>query len=266
MTAEDLTIPVGKYDFVWATHDRGPAAKGQSLAGKDATLIIMIHSFPGDSRSYGNVFNEISIQAVKDGFHTLRFDLRGCGHSDKGARFFSLNTAHEDCLTVLRWAGKLGYKKLIFVAEGLGALITLTALTDAVRPQVARMVFLWPILNPAESWFGLLTPLVTAAETEGRNHLLMNDTKVSLSLLRELRDYRLEPLAGRVTMPLFVPYGTSDTMARSGQLDFLIQNTKTDYLELVGFTGGEHGLKKPEERQQLLTQIRAFLRQTALSA
>ena len=89
MAAEEITIPCGKYDWLWAQHARGN--------NKDL-LVIMIHGFPGDSKSYANVFGDLSDTLEKIGLDSVRFDMRGCGQSDKGATFFSIRTAAEDSI------------------------------------------------------------------------------------------------------------------------------------------------------------------------
>lgn len=257
MSAENLTIPVGKYDFIWAVHHHGPVRKTTDAL---PPLAVMIHGFPGDSRSWGNVFESLSTQFVQDGIHTLRFDMRGCGQSNKAAQFFSLRSGHEDCMAVLRWAKKIGYRQLYFIAEDLGAVVALTALTDAIRPQVAGMALLWPILAPQDSWFGKLQPMIDEAAANGEDHVTVGDTKIGLVLLNELRGYHLVPLMGRITMPTFVQHGTEDSKAPVGQLDLLLKHAGTERLEIVTFSGGEHGLKKPQERDQMLRETRAFFK------
>lgn len=257
MPSEDFTIPIGKYDWIWATYDRGP--KAPDPAKPLPTLAIMIHGFPGDSLSYGNVFGDLSDTLVKDGFHTLRFDMRGCGQSDKAAKFFTLKTAHEDCLVAIRWAVKLGYKKLVLVSEGFGAVIALTALIDTIRPSVAGMIFLWPILERRQSWLSTLIPLADTAELRGENHIALDNANIGLSFVRELRDYNLMPLLSRLTMPLQIHHGTADTRASLGALKALLATTKTGKLDLIPHNGGDHGLKTNDHRRALLAQARVFM-------
>lgn len=255
MTSEDLTIPVGKYDFIWATHDRHIPKPDD-----DAPLAIMIHGFPGDSKSYGNVFEELSQRFVKGGCHTLRFDIRGCGQSNKAARFFTLKSAHEDCLAVFRWAEKLGYKKFYIIAEGLGASIAVTALTDTVRPLVRGLVLLWPILDQKRCWLADLLPAAAEIEREGQDHMTVENTQLGLAFLREIATYNLIPLLSRITMPVMIHHGLNDRKAPPAQMDVLIQGAGTDRLEFVTYDGGEHGLKDPLQRQRLLQETRNFLK------
>lgn len=257
MSSEDFTIPIGKYDWIWATHDRGTAAPDPKKPLP--TLAIMIHGFPGDSLSYGNVFGEISDTLIKDGFHTLRFDMRGCGQSDKAAKFFTLKTAHEDCLVAIRWAIKLGYKKLVLVSEGFGAVVALTALIDTIRPSVAGMIFLWPILERRQSWLSTLIPLGDAAEQRGEKSIRLENAHVGLTFIHELRDYNLLPLLSRMAMPVQIHHGTADTHAPIGALKALLATTKTGKLDLLPYNGGDHGLKTNDHRRALLSQTRVFM-------
>lgn len=255
MTSEDFTIPVGKYDFIWATHDRATPKEDDH-----APLAILIHGFPGDSKSYGNVFEELSQRFVKGGCHTLRFDMRGCGQSNKSAQFFTMKSAHEDCLAVFRWAEKLGYKKFYIIAEGLGASIAVTALTDSIRPLIRGMVLLWPILDQKQSWLADLLPQAEVAEKQGRDHIVMDTASIGLAFLREIASYNLIPLLGRITMPVMIHHGLNDRKAPPVQMDILMRGAGTDLLEFVTYEGGEHGLKDPLQRQRLLQETRDFLK------
>lgn len=240
MTAEEITIPCSKYDWLWAQHDydsKDPAS---------TTLVIMIHGFPGDSRSYGDVFGALSDTFVKSGLHTLRYDMRGCGQSDKGASFFTLREASEDGVHVFRWAEKLGYKKFFVITEGLGATIGLMVLNDAIRQKVRGAVMLWPIFNPKDSWLG-------AAMGE----------EIGEKLRQEIQDYDFNPLMPRLSMPALILRGSLDTKAPASQIDALKSGVLGLGLETVTLDGGDYGLKTAPERQILLNQADAFFRKIA---
>lgn len=266
MTSEDITLPVGKYDFIWATHDRGVMRPGAAHDPDSPPLVIMIHGFPGDSKSYGDVFSELSARFIRGGYHTLRFDLRGCGQSNKAARFFTLKSAHEDGIAVLRWAQKLGYRNIYLVAEGLGALVAVTTLTDALRPLIRGMIFLWPVLDQRRSWLADLLPGAAAAEKAGCDHITVADaesgaeTHLGLPFLHEVAHYDLIPLLQRVTMPVMVHHGLADHKVPTEQLDILRTRAGTDRLEFVTYDGGGHGLKDPLHRQRLLAECADFVR------
>lgn len=240
MTAEDITIPCGKYDWLWAWHDRGTGDKNSDR------LAIMVHGFPGDHKSYADVFADISAAFTKKGFHTLRFDMRGCGQSDKGSTFFSFQTAAEDCVTVLQWAEKLGYKKLYLIAEGLGAPIVLTILGDRIRPMIPGIVFLWPILSLRDSGLKQIV-----ADQPG----LFGPT-----FKTEVDGYNFTPLMSRLTMPTMVLCGSDDRMAPPmTQAEILKDNIMGNNLDILTFDGGDHGLKTAVERQFLMNQIDVFI-------
>jgi len=241
MAAEEITIPCGKYDWLWATHDRG--------AGESSILTIMIHGFPGDSKSYANVFGDISGSLVKTGLHTLRFDMRGCGQSDKGAKFFSIKSGAEDLSHAVRWAEKLGYKKLCLIAEGLGAAVILPVLGDSLRAKIAGAVFLWPIFLPKDSW-------LAGAQAD--------HNEFGGTLVREIQDYDFRLLLPRITMPALILCGSADAKAPPAkQADTLKSVITTNNLEVVVIDGGDHGLKTAEDRRILLSQTRDFFRKIA---
>jgi pimeloyl-ACP methyl ester carboxylesterase len=240
MASEDFSITIGKYDYVWATHERGPALNTAPTHDTQGPLVVMLHSFPGDSKSYGDVFKDIAALAAKAGLHSLRFDFRGCGQSDKNAHFFCLRTAHEDVMAVLHWAEKSGYAKFIFVAEGLGAAIALTALSDAVRAKTLGLAFLWPIIEAKDSW------------------LTQDLPEIGADLRAEIQKYTLMPMLARVTMPILVQHGTEDDKAAPLALETLSRYAGTDQFDIMRYTGGGHGLKTPAERAQVLRNIYGF--------
>jgi pimeloyl-ACP methyl ester carboxylesterase len=255
--SNELTIPIGKMDWVWARLDRVLASPGGALP----PLVLMVHGFPGDSRSYGDIFGGLSEILTEDGFHTLRFDMRGCGQSDKGARFFTVKTAHEDCLCAVRWAIKQGYEEFIIIAEGYGATIALTALIDTVRPRVKGVAFLWPILERRGSWLSTLVPLGEAAEERGEKSVLVENVDIGLEFIRELRDYNLIPLLKRLEMRTQIYHGTVDDKSDMDAIRTLLGRVKPKGpVEIVGYEGGGHGLKEPEHRQVLIRQITDFIR------
>ena len=215
--AEGFTIPIGKTDWIWATHDRPDSGVPAGRKNPPA-IVIMIHGFPGNSASFGNVFGSLSDTLIRDGFHTLRFDMRGCGNSDRGAKFFSLKTAHEDALVAIRWAIKQGYTDIVLAAEGFGATIALTALIDTVRPSVRGLLFLWPLLERRQSWLSNLIPLGEKAENAGLDHIELAGTAISLGFIHEIRDYNLLPLMRRMTMPVAIHHCTSDPHDPMGAL------------------------------------------------
>lgn len=249
MTAEDITIPCGKYDWLWAWHDRVAVNNQEGRDGKDRQsdrLAVMIHGFPGDHKSYGDVFADLTAVFTAKGFHTLRFDMRGCGQSDKGSTFFSFQTAAEDCVSVLQWAEKLGYKKLYLIAEGLGAPIALTVLGDRIRPKVAGAIFLWPILSMKDSWL--------AADVKN------NPGAYGPAFTREVAEYNFTMLMPRLTMPALVLCGSADKKAPpETQIGILKKHITSNNLEIITFDGGDHGLKTAAERDFLMRQIRDFI-------
>lgn len=240
MAAEDITIPCSKYDWLWAWHDRGEKDKNSDR------LAIMVHGFPGDHKSYADVFSDISAAFTKKGFHTLRFDMRGCGLSDKSSTFFSFQTAAEDCVTVLQWAEKLGYKKLYLIAEGLGAPVVLSILGDRIRPMIQGIIFLWPILSVKNS---------------GLKQIVADQSALFGPTFRdEVEDYNFTLLMPRLTMPTMVLCGSEDTTAPpQSQAEILKLYVMGKNLDILTFEGGDHGLKTQVERQFLMNQISAFI-------
>lgn len=254
---DDFTITIGKHEWIHARHDRRAPVRGRDLPA----LAVMIHGFPGDSRSYGDIFGGFADTLAHDGFHSLRFDCRGCGDSyGHGSRFFTLKSAYEDTLATLNWARRTGYKRFILIAEGFGATVALTALTDLLRPQVAGMVLLWPVLDRRGSWLSSLVPIGEAAQAKGHDFITVDGTDIGLNFIHEIRDYNLLPLLRRMTMPVTIHHGSADSRAPLDHLRTVLHlAAPKGPIDITVYEGGDHGLKTGDQHRAILTQSRAFL-------
>ena len=261
--SEPFQIPIGKHDWVNAVHD--PAQKSGAGGSKSDILVIFAHGFPGDMHNFGDIFAHLSATINKAGHDTLRFDFRGCGGSRKRSEFFTLHSANEDLQNVLKWArDHMKFKRVVIVADGLAAATTLSALTDSWRAITCGVVLLWPILDPKNSWLNDLVPLLAKAETAGHDHVAVENAALGLPFLREIRDFTLNPLAARLSMPTQIHYGEADQRAPIGQIDLIRTgvrlNTSPTRLDITGYTDGDHGLKTPHARKLMTIGILGFLK------
>lgn len=212
--------------------------KGETTAdAKKPSLVVMVHGFPnGSKQGVEFIFDDLEAVALQEGFATLRFDLRDCGESDKTERGFSLYQAVEDIHRVLAWAAENEHNRVVFLAEGLGATLALSALT----PQVDSLVMLYPILDPK-----------TARWKSG---------EISSSLFKDIRGFNIVTPIENLTIPTLIQHGTADTRAPIAQLDLLRKHVqKNRRIEITSYENGEHGLSRLNERQMIFFHIRQFL-------
>ncbi|WP_435640475.1 alpha/beta hydrolase [Micavibrio aeruginosavorus] len=272
---EPFQIPIGKQDWVTAIHDPAKTKTPSDL------LVILVHGFPGDRKNFGDVLGNLSTQLNAQGYDSLRFEFRGCGDSSKRSQFFTLETAFEDMLSILKWArDNMKFTRIVIVAEGLGALNTLTALTDAWRDHVAGLVFLWPIFDPGKSWLAPLTEQIAMAEIAGLDHVAVENAELGLPFLRQVRDYKLQKLLSRIAAPTQIHYGESDLWSDPAKIPG-VQNAQVDLvqaafragtagskagdktagrLEITGYADGDQGLKTTHARNIMTKEILGFLK------
>ena len=80
-------------------------SSGIPAGGEEKTLVIMSHNFPGGhKRGHNDLFGDIEEKLAQAGFHTLRYDFRGCGDSEGESVEFDLNSANIDFQSILKWA------------------------------------------------------------------------------------------------------------------------------------------------------------------
>jgi len=102
--------------------------------------LVMLHGFSGYSIGPHRLFVSFARHAAQAGWHVLRFDFRGRGHSDGDALRAGIASMLKDTLTactVFRSAGKLKHLGLLGLCSG--AVVALSA-THCIRPD---FLILW---------------------------------------------------------------------------------------------------------------------------
>lgn len=85
----------------------------------DAPVIIFIHGFPLNKSMW-----DIQVEALKENYRVLAYDIRGHGNSDPGIDEFFIELFVND---LLRFMEKLGIEKSILCGLSLGGYIALNA-------------------------------------------------------------------------------------------------------------------------------------------
>ena len=85
----------------------------------DAPAIIFIHGFPLNKSMWN-----VQMDALKDNYRVIAYDIRGHGNSDPGIDNFSIELFVNDLLRLME---KLGIKKSILCGLSLGGYIALNA-------------------------------------------------------------------------------------------------------------------------------------------
>lgn len=251
--ARNVQIPAGEDTYIQAIHSRPTE---DSSAEWDSLLVIMVHDFPGDRNSRGNVFHDLEFLLRDKGYHTLRFDFRGCGDSGGKEEDFTLTSAGEDFQAVVGWAREAGYRRFILVGEGLGAGIFLMNMI----PGVLCAIMLWPKID-----FPLIARTAFSTEnvepdSAGASYVVLDGHRIGLGLLHELYYTDIRPHLEKMECPVLVMHGVMDEISPIDQLDLLRESAfNCPRLEITSFQDGTHGLPQLNHRKAMYFHMAQFI-------
>lgn len=204
------------------------------------TLILMVHGFPGNRESHDNLFGDFESLFNQYGLHTLRFDFRGCGHSEGKPEDFTIESALHDLGLVLSWAEHQAFDNIILIGEGLGAYLCLRAIT----PHVKAMMLFWPVSDLALYAAGAAGPSLPAklkAEIAAMDDVPFDDLNI----------------------PVMVQYGAQDKTIVSDHADLLKDRLKARRIDLTSYADGAEGLLDPRHRKMIYFHIGQFIEKYA---
>lgn len=215
----------------------------------------MSHGFPGNKESHNNIYGTIERALTQRGYHTLRFDYRGCGESDGREENFTLGSACEDFQAVLYWAKAKGYKRFIYMGEGIGASLAIMNIDLDVR----GCILFWPVLDlgsHAKAAWKLSAP---SEEDIKRGFMQHNDYRIGLNLYKELGKIDIIYALKEMFMPTVIFHGTKDSVVPITSLDLARRYIPAKRIEITAFHDGEHGLDKENHRKTIMFQILQFV-------
>ncbi|MFN3699948.1 MAG: alpha/beta hydrolase [Alphaproteobacteria bacterium] len=222
----------------------------------DETLIIMLQSFPSTPLQHDKLYLTIEFLMVDKGYHTLRFDYRGCGESDGKPQDFSIGSACEDFQTIMHWAKSKGYKRFFFVGEGLGATIALMNMDINVK----GLILLWPALDLNLFRKAALNIDTCTEDETQKGYITLDDGQIiGVSLIHDLKKIDIAYALKQVFVPTIILHGARDKKIPIEQLDLARQYLLAKRVEITTFHDGEHGLTKENHRQSMLFQIQQFI-------
>lgn len=255
---QSVFIPIANNQRLSAVMQSGlDSVGGEKTIISPKALVIMLHGFPGHKSAQNDVFGELEFQVAKDDFHTLRFDFRGCGESEGKSEGFTLSSASEDIKSVLSWAQSFGYKKFIYIGEGLGATLALLNLV----PGVCGAVLLWPALDPRLTSMSDALAAVKDNQSQAQGYVVWKDTKVGLPFLEEIKAFNPTRKLRNLKIPLLIQQGAADEEVSPAQMELLRRHARSLHrIEMTTYEGGGHGLPEMNERQTMFYHVRQFLK------
>lgn len=249
----NVQIPAGEDSFIQAVHSRPTE---DSSAEWDSLLVIMMHGFPGNRDCHGKIFHDLEFLLRDKGYHTLRFDFRGCGDSGGREEDFTLGTAGEDLRTVTGWAKENGYRRFVTVGEGLGACVPLLHM----EAEVACAVMLWPLIDlPVIARTAFKIDRIEP-ENAAAGYAVQDGHRIGLGLVHELLYTDMKPHLDKIACPVLVMHGVADEISPIDQIDLLREGAENcPRVEITSFQDGVHGLPQLNHRKVMYFHITQFI-------
>lgn len=217
------------------------------------TLVIMAHDFPGSKDAHNDFFGDLEFLFINLGYHSLRFDFRGCGQSYGEENDFLFSTAQEDFQAVLLWAKNQGFKNLIFVGEGIGAAVCLSNAAGAPIPVLCSLLF-WPALD--------LRSLAAERFSDNANQeqkVFSWGYDINHSLVEELQKSDMNAALSCVKHPLLVQIGSDDQILSADHLEFLKEHSKAPRIDITSYQQGNYGLTDNKHRKMIFFHAGQFI-------
>jgi pimeloyl-ACP methyl ester carboxylesterase len=247
---ERITIDAGQKDSINAILNK---PKEHSIKALDKTLVIMSHGFPGHKGHHNNIYADYEFILCDKGFHTLRFDYRGCGESDGREEDFNLGAACEDFQNIRFWAKTQGYEKFVYIGDGIGATLAIMNLDLDVK----ALVLLWPVLD-LKTYKQSLMQTDDPKLAQG-TYIDINKSRIGLSFLKELEKIDLTYAMKEIFAPTLIFHGARDKVVPIGQLDLARVLIRAKRIEITTFHHGDHGLGSLNQRKSMFFQVQQFL-------
>lgn len=227
----------------------------ESIDRLKRTLVIMSHGFPGHKSHQGDLYGSIEFLLADRGYHTIRYDYRGCGESDGKEENFTIGSANEDFQTIVYWAKTKGYKRFIYIGEGLGASVSIMN----IDIDVAALVLFWPVLDlDLYRKSALKISHIKEDELE-KGYVEHNNRRIGVSLLKELKKIDITYAIQDVRIPTLIMHGVQDEDIPISQLDLARSQMNAKRIEITSFQDGKAGLNSPNHRKSVMFQLQQFI-------
>jgi len=234
----------------------------------DAPVVIFIHGFPFNKSMWNK-----QVEALKDDYRVIAYDVRGHGNSDAGNDDFTIDLFVSD---LLRFMDELGIVKTVLCGLSMGGYITLNAvekhpwrfealilsdtncIADSTESKEKRITAIENIReNGVEKYAddsikNLFAPesfIAKKVEIAAAREMIVNTSKNSL--------YRtLLALSGRketctelseIKVPVLIMVGEKDTITPPAAARLMHEKIKGSILHIIGQAGHLSNMENPLE-------------------
>jgi len=240
-------------------HTQYQAPNIEATKGK-TPLIIMVNGFPkSESESY-TLFSALAEKASLQNCASIRFDFIGNHSSALHTQDMTIASMADDLTLVIAWAHAQGHEKVGFVAEGLGAAVTMIALPDTAR----FCAFLWPAFDLQHICNHQFD--VPSKEKDLIEHTFINHDGllIGADMIKELQTFDLIPHLEKSHCPTLLLHGRNDTVISPENIEIARKHLMSPRLDISMFDDGEHKLDQPNHRKTCISTIMQFTNHYAM--
>ena len=247
--------------------------------GPDNTpVIIFIHGFPFNKSMWDK-----QVDALKDNYRVIAYDVRGHGQSDEGKEDFSIDSFVNDLVGLI---DALKIDKVVLCGLSMGGYIALNAvekhpkrfealvlsdtqcIADAPEVKENRLNTIESIKKTGVADFAyesikkLFAPesfSTKKKEIAAVREMIMNTSKHSLCNTLNALAERKETCSHlhKINMPVLIMVGKEDKITTLAAARFMHENIKDSYLAILEQSGHVANMENPEEFN---IQLKLFLR------
>lgn len=221
----------------------------------DAPLVIMACGFPKHQIKGPSLYNLMTDIIKNLGFTSLKFNYTGSAGLQGSDTKFTLENAAHDLEAIFEWAEKNGYKKIAFIAEGLGASIIHMNLPE----NTVFSILCWPAFDLPYIRDTQFEAAKHQAELDKNGFYTSNDVLIGADLLEELQNTDLIPYLQEAHIPTLILHGAKDDIIPPTHLAVARKSLMAPRLVITSFDDGEHGLPHETHIKTSIHHITEFV-------
>lgn len=175
---------------------------------KKPPIVVMLHGFAGNKDENG-LFQHAAECLHRNGFATMRIDLRGCGESNGdlvNANLELLSRDFHSIIEFVREIKEINSKRIYVIGFSLGATIAIMGYSNKIEGMV-----LWsPVLFPKKDMYPRYCTPSVQEQVEKNGYFIKSGLKVGHSILKDIENCDLLPYIKRIDCPILIAHGGQD--------------------------------------------------------
>jgi hypothetical protein len=223
-------------------------------------IVLLVHGFMSNKESETNL--ELTKRLLIKGIATVRLDLFGHGQSDGLFQQLTLSRCLHQVEGLIAWIMKEGYEEIALVGSSFGGLIAIH--TTAKHPELVCLALKCPVSNYPILWQSRLgNGGIAQWKQEGLFSFIFDDQKARLEygFYEDLLKVNTYAEVSHIKTPTLIVHGDADDDVPADQSIRLCDTLRLPHpkKELVLIPGADHAFSKPEDFNQMIDKIEAWI-------